>query len=595
MAFYQEHEPVLDPSRLRAPQIGGFEAVRAYFAQDRNEREVALVLPVGCGKSTLIAILPFAVHARRTLVVAPNLHIASQLREEVNPTKPDRNALHKRGVVPASVFWESAVLSSAANASDLAAADVIVTNIQQLAGEGNRWLEPLASDFFDMLVVDEAHHNVAASWQRLREKFPLAHIVGLSATPVRADGQQMIGRVIYSYPIREAMDNGYIRQLRAVRINPRNLRYVERQGEAEVEVSIEQIRALGETDAKFRRTIVMSPTSLASIVDASIQRLTAIRKRTGDNRHKIIASALNQTHCAQVVEAYRARELRVDFVHSNLGEEVNEDILARLERHELDVIVQVRKLGEGFDHPYLTVAAVCNVYGSLTPFLQFVGRVMRKISEDDHEEGVVVFHAGSNVAQLWDDLRAYSEADQEYFEQLLPLDEDTPFGDDENERETVPGRAPAGNVTGQQDVRLEDIPLLEADDEMRRAMDALAAADVDPEVLRRIGQAPPEALRELFTTRQNRRIAARLRLTDLTRTLVGAALSRRGLNPGGMSPRPPDDNFRLAIRTANEALARRVERPVRTRDDWSLEEYESLIAEAEAIVESAVADGFDGR
>ena len=86
---------MLDPARLRAPQIGGFEAVRDYFAQGGADREVALVLPVGCGKSTLIAILPFAVHAGRALVIAPNLHIAGQLREEVNPTNPDRNALHK--------------------------------------------------------------------------------------------------------------------------------------------------------------------------------------------------------------------------------------------------------------------------------------------------------------------------------------------------------------------------------------------------------------------------------------------------------------------------------------------------------------------
>ena len=62
-----------------------------------------------------------------------------------------------------------------------------------------------------------------------------------------------------------------------------------------------------------------------------------------------------------------------------------------------------------------------------------------------------------------------------------------------------------------------------------------------------------------------------------------------------MSPRPPDDNFRLAIRSANESLARRVGRPVRSRDDWSLEEYELLIAEAELIVEGAVAEAFDGR
>ncbi|MDP9025283.1 MAG: DEAD/DEAH box helicase family protein, partial [Candidatus Eremiobacteraeota bacterium] len=401
LSLFQRLEATLDGTRLRTPQIEGFEATHGHYEHDDCDREVALVLPVGCGKSTLIAMLPFATKAGRALLVAPNLYIARQLADEIDPTNPDRNGLHRRGVVPLDEFWESATLSGEANAGDLAAADVVITNIQQLAREGNRWLAPLADDFFDVIVMDEAHHNVAASWQRLREKFPRAKIIGLSATPARTDGQQMLGRVIYSYPIRDAMDNGFIRRLRAVRINPRNLRYVERIGNAEIEVGIDDIRALGESDAKFRRSILMSPESLASIVDASIQRLQGIRTRTGDARHKIIASALNQTHCAQVVEAYRARNMRVDFVHANLGEVVNEEILARLDRHELDVIVQVRKLGEGFDHPYLTVAAVCNVYSNLTPFLQFVGRVMRKTSERDEEEGVVVFHAGSNVAKLW--------------------------------------------------------------------------------------------------------------------------------------------------------------------------------------------------
>jgi superfamily II DNA or RNA helicase len=46
------------------------------------------------------------------------------------------------------------------------------------------------------------------------------------------------------------------------------------------------------------------------------------------------------------------------------------------------VIVQVRKLGEGFDHRYLAVAAVFSVFSSLSPFVQFVGRIMRVIKQD---------------------------------------------------------------------------------------------------------------------------------------------------------------------------------------------------------------------
>ena len=60
---------------------------------------------------------------------------------------------------------------------------------------------------------------------------------------------------------------------------------------------------------------------------------------------------------------------------------MTEDQQARLLRDLreglLDVIVQVQMLGEGFDHPPLSVAAIFRPYRSLSPYIQFVGRVMR--------------------------------------------------------------------------------------------------------------------------------------------------------------------------------------------------------------------------
>ena len=44
------------------------------------------------------------------------------------------------------------------------------------------------------------------------------------------------------------------------------------------------------------------------------------------------------------------------------------------------MIVQVRKLGEGFDHRFLAVAAVFSIFSNLSPFVQFVGRIMRVIN-----------------------------------------------------------------------------------------------------------------------------------------------------------------------------------------------------------------------
>src|SRR5271155_1588811 len=58
-------------AQLRIPQRAGWVAIRDHFAQAAGARDVGVVLPVGCGKSGLIAITPFALGARRALVIAP--------------------------------------------------------------------------------------------------------------------------------------------------------------------------------------------------------------------------------------------------------------------------------------------------------------------------------------------------------------------------------------------------------------------------------------------------------------------------------------------------------------------------------------------
>ena len=155
----------------------------------------------------------------------------------------------------------------------------------------------------------------------------------------------------------------------------------------------------------------MSEGSLASIVDQSISELRRLREETGEQRLKIIASALNYDHCIQITEAFRARGLRAAYVHSREAQ-ANERVFQQLENHELDAIVQARMLGEGFDHPHLAVAMVGSIFASLSPFVQFVGRIMRLIQQDapGHplNQGVVVFHAGVNVARRWDDFRHVS-------------------------------------------------------------------------------------------------------------------------------------------------------------------------------------------
>jgi Type III restriction enzyme, res subunit len=411
----------------------------------------------------------------------------------------------------------------------------VITNIQQLQGAANRWLENLPADFFDLILFDEGHHNVAASWDTLRAKFPNAKIVNFSATPTRADGQLMAGRILYSYPIFRAIQEGYIKRLKAVVLNPRTLRYVRRQDGQEIEVSLDEVRELGEQDADFRRSIVTSTETLNTIVNASIRELEKLRAATGDNRLKIIASALNFQHCGQIVEAYRARGKHADYVHSREDSTANDRVMRKLENHELDVIVQVRKLGEGFDHRFLAVAAVFSIFRNLSPFVQFVGRIMRVIQPDapGHplNNGVVVFHAGANIARRWEDFQQYSEADREYFDQLLPVENlDFSSADELQIDPAASSSRPSRiEVRGQTDVRLQEIPLLEDDPEALAALKILQEKGYTSDQVK-------QAYEELIpvpVTKVRQRQAMRAGLDIRVKTEAARILHERKINPEG--------------------------------------------------------------
>jgi superfamily II DNA or RNA helicase len=438
----------------------------------------------------------------------------------------------KCGVLQGTPYPEPVeIRGNTANRGDLDDAHVVITNIQQLQGQGNRWLTTLPDDFFDLILFDEGHHSVAETYSNLKAKFSSARIVNFSATPLRADGQRMAGRVLYSYPIFRAIQEGYVKRLKALVLNPRTLKYVRRENDQEIEVPLDEVRRLGEQDADFRRSIVTSKETLITIVDASIRELDRIRAETGDQRHKIIASALNFEHCHQIVEAYRARGRKVDFVHSKEDSAANDLVMKKLETHELDVIVQVRKLGEGFDHPYLSVAAVFSIFANLSPFVQFVGRIMRVIKQnspnDPLNQGSVVFHAGANIASRWEDFQEYSEADQQFFDQLLPM-EGLDFQDSsEIAVAPIPRDPNTVEVRGQTDVVLEEIPLLD-DDVAMSAIATLQALGYSPDDVRRAMEHQP-----VPTTKANERQAARAALDARIKSETGRILGQKQMNPQG--------------------------------------------------------------
>lgn len=572
---FDQNANVSDNQRLRIPQREAWLRIRGHFQQADAARAVGIVLPVGCGKSGLIAIAPYALGATRALVIAPGTRIRGQLGNDLRANNSS-NFYDRCQVLSADdAFPETAVVESGrVNLDDIRHADIVVANIQQIAGEENRWLDELDHDFFDAILVDEAHHNTAASWQQVTSRFPNARIVNFSATPSRADGGLMEGEIIYSFPVLRAIEAGYVKRLRAKMLQPTELRYVDRQGGQERVIDADEVRRLGETNAEFRRGIVMSEETLGSIVDQSIAELRRVRQETGEQRLKIIASAVNLDHCIQITEALRARGLRAGYVHSREVSQVNERVFQQLENHELDAIVQARMLGEGFDHPYLAVAMVGSIFANLSPFVQFVGRIMRAVVQNQPghplNQGIVVFHVGANVARRWNDFRQFSEADQGYFAELLPEAEEITFTGITVEREPGGGGGLAPvDIIEERGVRAADMQPI-GDPQAAALLQQLADMGIMPD------QAAQELLR-LRMTRQDRREARRGALNDRVQNEAGGLLGRVGINPGGrtLDPRRQQRNFAWVAAELHRRVNERVGGAAADRQNFTLDQLDA--------------------
>src|SRR5207249_10291498 len=156
--------------------------------------------------------------------------------------------------------------------------------------------------------------------------------------------------------------------------------------------------------------------------EASIRRCLMMREKNGFH-HQIIAVACSVDHSRQVRALYEKFGFRAAEIHSDMAEEERQVVLNALRDNRLDCVVQVQMLGEGFDHPRLSVAAIFGPFRSLSAYIQFIGRIMRVNYETEPQhpdnEGFIISHAGLNHDARSKDFREIELADQQMFHQLL--------------------------------------------------------------------------------------------------------------------------------------------------------------------------------
>src|SRR5258708_5776636 len=417
--FLNLNSNIEDNDSLRDPQRDGYLRAYEFFRAGKNKE--SLQLPVGCGKTGLGALLPLGLAEGRIIIIAPSLTIKEGLYDAMDITNRQKCFWRKAGVLSQDqmISGPLACTLDSGNMSVATKSHIIITNIQQLATSVDKWLTQFPDDFFDMIVVDEAHHSAAASWQKVIDRFPNAKVVHMTATPFRSDRQKIDGELVFRYPFRSATLKGYIKRLKASYVAPAQIElgFSDERGRT---YTLEDVLKLKEEEW-FSRGVALDAPCNQHIVDSSLEKVEELRQ--SGTQHQLIAVACSINHAREIRSLYQERGFNADVIHSKQTDDEQDTILTALRNGTLDCIVQVQMLGEGFDHPHLSVAAIFRPFRTLAPYIQFVGRIMRVIVQNDprHPDnyGYIVSHIGMNVDSLLNDLRRLDREDQQFMDELL--------------------------------------------------------------------------------------------------------------------------------------------------------------------------------
>lgn len=181
------------------------EAKTAIFEQwDQGIKKTLLVLPTGCGKTIVFAKVTEECvrQGKRVLIMAHRGELLDQAADKIMQATGLGSAVEKA---------EETCLGSWFR--------IVVGSVQSLTRPQR--LAKFKQDYFDTIIIDEAHHCLSDSYQRVLEHFPDAEVLGVTATPDRGDMRnlgQYFESLAYEYTLPQAIKSGYLVPIKAMTI-----------------------------------------------------------------------------------------------------------------------------------------------------------------------------------------------------------------------------------------------------------------------------------------------------------------------------------------------------------------------------------------
>lgn len=329
------------------------EAREAIFEQwDSGVSKTLLVLPTGCGKTIVFAKVTEDCVRRgdRVLILAHRGELLEQAADKIHKSTGLGCAVEKA---------EESCIGSWFR--------IVVGSVQSMMRE--KRLGQFPADYFQTIIIDEAHHCISDSYQKILNHFSQAKVLGVTATPDRGDMRNLgsyFESLAYEYTLPKAIKEGYLSPIKALTIP------------LKIDMS-----GVGVQAGDFKAS------DISTALDPYLQGIAEEMEKYCKDKKTVVFLPLVKT-------SQKFKDILND--HGFLAAEVNGDSQDRAEvleafgRGDYNVLCNSMLLTEGWDCPSVDCVVVLRPTKVRSLYCQMVGRGTRLSPGKDHLLAITFSH-----------------------------------------------------------------------------------------------------------------------------------------------------------------------------------------------------------
>jgi superfamily II DNA or RNA helicase len=335
--------------KLRPYQEKGISDIRALFRQGR--RKVCYAAPTGSGKTILFVHLAHRITEKGQCVA-----IIVHRQELIDQTC---RALEVEGLsygVVAAGYAENLDASV-----QVCMAQTVINRLERVSG-------------VQVLIVDEAHHVMAATWLTILGALPQAWVLGVTATPERLDGKGLTAvfdALVIGPTVKELIAGGWL--------SPFVVYAPERLVDLKGARTVAGDYAIGDLAQRMSAELVLD--------DA----VTEYRRRLSGR--SAIAFCTTIAHSYLVARRFRAAGIRAQHLDGDTPSAERRRLIEALATGEVQIITNCGLIAEGLDIPSVAGVILLRPTKSLALHLQQIGRALRPAP--GKARAVILDHAGN--------------------------------------------------------------------------------------------------------------------------------------------------------------------------------------------------------